>query len=211
MGTRNLTCVILDDEPKVAKYCQWDGYPDGQGATIYGFIKEELDLETFKEQVRKHIFISQEEYEQLWKDMGVDLEASDGRVNLEQSRAFSEKYPALSRDCGADILNLIAQDAISCSLDQYKFAADGLFCEWAYVVDLDREVLEVYAGFFRELIGTHGRFDTMLPTERDNEYMPVQKIVSFAFDDLPETKAEFVEIATKAKNKYRGEEDEDDE
>lgn len=40
MGTRNLTCVVVDGEMKVAQYGQWDGYPEGQGATCCEFIQE---------------------------------------------------------------------------------------------------------------------------------------------------------------------------
>lgn len=31
MGTRNLTCVVLDGKYVVSSYGQWDGYPSGQG------------------------------------------------------------------------------------------------------------------------------------------------------------------------------------
>lgn len=38
-----------------------------------------------------------------------------------------------------------AKDKIPIQLD-LDFILDGLFCEWAYVVDLDENVLEVYRG-----------------------------------------------------------------
>ena len=41
--------------------------------------------------------------------------------------------------------------------DNLDFAQDSLFCEWAYVVDLDAGVLEVYKGFQTEP-HDHGRF-----------------------------------------------------
>ena len=37
MGTRNLTCVVLDGKYVVSSYGQWDGYPSGQGKTILNF------------------------------------------------------------------------------------------------------------------------------------------------------------------------------
>lgn len=39
MGTRHLICVQHNNEYKVAKYGQWDGYPSGQGAGILEFLK----------------------------------------------------------------------------------------------------------------------------------------------------------------------------
>ena len=38
MGTRNLTMVIHKEEPKIAQYGQWDGYPSGQGSTALKFL-----------------------------------------------------------------------------------------------------------------------------------------------------------------------------
>lgn len=40
MGTRNLTCIVKDGEYKVAKYCQWDGYPSGKGLDLLHILKE---------------------------------------------------------------------------------------------------------------------------------------------------------------------------
>ena len=39
MGTRNLTIVHKNGEYKVAQYGQWDGYPEGLGATLLNFLK----------------------------------------------------------------------------------------------------------------------------------------------------------------------------
>lgn len=39
MGTRNLTMVMVDGVYKVAQYGQWDGYPSGQGITVFIFSR----------------------------------------------------------------------------------------------------------------------------------------------------------------------------
>ena len=142
MGTRNLTIVKANDEIKVAQYCQWDGYPSGQGATILNFLKN-ADLEHFKHVVSLLGQYSDRGIENLWKEMGAD---GSGFVSLDISDKFKEKYPHLHRDCGADILQMIYdKDIFKVRLDE-DFLNDSLFCEWAYTIDLDENVLKVHNG-----------------------------------------------------------------
>lgn len=39
MGTRNITRVVSNGKVIVEQYCQWDGYPTGQGNEIMAFVK----------------------------------------------------------------------------------------------------------------------------------------------------------------------------
>lgn len=58
-------------------------------------------------------------------------------------------YPCLSRDTSAKILEIVANathDKQIAIYESLKFANDGLFCEWAYVNDLDKDTLEIYGG-----------------------------------------------------------------
>ncbi len=186
MGTRNLTCVIKDNEFKVAQYCQWDGYPSGQGATALNFLKG-WNREQFETNLAKCAFIDNDTVQKLWAECGAG--DASGWVSLEVSEVFKKEYPHLHRDCGADVLQMIqqAEDGLQLN-DQHTFAADGLFCEWVYVIDLDRDVLDVYAGFVKEGDGVdHGAFADLKPAEHssDVEYGIVARIASFPFGDLP--------------------------
>lgn len=131
MGTRHLTMIISNGETKVAQYGQWDGYPEGQGATVLEFLKS-CDIDLFRNKVNSLRWIT---------------EAEAGRLNSADN--WSGDYPYLSRDTGAQILNAIQygeirkrESVISCEVeflvDSSDFVNDSLFCEWAYVVDLDK-------------------------------------------------------------------------
>ena len=143
MGTRNLTIVKLDGKVRVAQYCQWDGYPTGQGATIADFLQNDLDLRKFKAKVAKLTWLSVEEVHGLWKSVGAD---DSGFVNMEVSNKFSAKYPELHRDTGAKVLSLIQSGKATALHNEISFLKDGLFCEYAYEIDLDKKIVKVIAG-----------------------------------------------------------------
>lgn len=163
MGTRNLTCVVLDGVFKVAQYGQWDGYPTGQGQTIKEFLAEPgLDTLRFQNNVRACSYATSAELDAMSPKFQASLKELD-RLQSEAYGKGDDGYQAyqeqrlkawldpqsplyLSRDVGGNILRVI-YEAPRKLCDQRKFAGDGLFCEWAYVVDLDTNVLEIYKGF----------------------------------------------------------------
>ena len=67
-----------------------------------------------------------------------EIGAENGWMTGSQAEKYNAKYPYLSRDHAADILELIdeSKDRTIWLNDSSSFAADSLFCEWAYVVDL---------------------------------------------------------------------------
>ncbi len=165
MGTRNLTIVKMNGEVKVAQYGQWDGYPTGQGYTIADFIQDKMDLRKLKSKLKKINFIDEDAIHEKWKSVGAD---DSGFVNMKISDDFLRKYPYLHRDVGAQVLEIIQDGVYTHSkLDPktYKqkeekitgievdglhndieFMKDGLFCEFAYEIDLDKKVVKVYTG-----------------------------------------------------------------
>lgn len=204
MGTRNLTMVIHKGEAKVAQYGQWDGYPSGQGATALQFLKT-ADLEEFKKKLEKIVFANEEQVEMI-----------------NEQGAF-ETRPYLSRDLGADILNAIntgkftrseyqqgeggfkkvtteVEVSIDYLIDQSTFAADSLFCEWAYVIDFDKGTFEVYTGFNKTPLEEGERFKYLQDSKEhfeerrgEDQYYPIRHVHTFKLDELPE-EIEFVSI-----------------
>jgi hypothetical protein len=186
MGTRNLTCVVINNEYKLAQYGQWDGYPSGQGVTALEFLhhlNEENALDTFKDIITNHVYeVSDEAYKQYWVDAGADPDAE--WVGMDVSDKFNENHPALNRSTGAKILSYIYDNnggEIKSSLD---FAANSLFCEWCYVIDLDKNTFEVYKGFSKEPLIESDRF-FFLNEKSDNDYDPVKLLAEFSLHDLP--------------------------
>lgn len=195
MGTRHLTIMVVDGEHKVAQYGQWDGYPDGAGTTILAALKRAHaeDFEDFREKVRSTRFISAEDVERRWKEAGAD---GSGMVSMEVSDAMKSKYPQLQRDMGYAVVDHLIDSAPGQELtDNISFVADSLFCEYAYVVDLDANTFEVYRGFNQTPLDASERFASYFSAEGqehrnpDDLYHPVRLWQSFDLNSLPEEEA----------------------
>ena len=144
MGTRHLTCVVKDGEYKVAQYGQWDGYPSGQGKTVLEFLSN-LNRDKFLTALSATYQPTQEQITAWWREVGHDIGTNDGWVSVDISNKYKDKHPSLSRDTGANILQLIQDASGPVPLNLHlTFAAESLFCEWAYVVDFDKNTFEVY-------------------------------------------------------------------
>jgi hypothetical protein len=184
MGTRNLTCVYYKKEYKVAQYCQWDGYPSGQGLGILNFLKQKGNLLKLKRNLNKCKFLTEKQIQKFWKECGAD---GSGFVNMEVSDQFKRMYRSLHRDCGGDdILEFIAKTKTEVDLGNHlEFAKDSLFCEWAYVIDLDKKTLEVYQGFNTEPLdyfdGSFIENDVTTP----KRYYPIKLVKSYSLNKLP--------------------------
>ena len=189
-----MICVVKDGEYKVAQYGQWDGYPSGQGVAILDFLKSKM-VDAFKENVIKCSWATKEDIFEYWSEFGYNPYADKG-IPYEIGDKFCEKYPEFSRDTGADILKIVAESSHGIKLrNDVDFARDSLFCEWAYVVDLDKNTFEVYKGFNEEPLDQSERFYTeeLMEYHGGSQYYPVKLKASFELSNLP-SKEDFLAI-----------------
>ena len=174
MGTRNLTVVYYQGQYKVAQYGQWDGYPSGNGVVVLDFCRslqvKEL-MEKFKENVSKCRYITEDEEKKRCEI-------------FRNSKDYVEMYPEMHRDTGAGILNMIMRDGGLVLSDELMFAADSLFCEWLWLIDLDKNTFEGYEGFNKEVLSEDERF-SFLEEKSANGYHPVKFVKEYSLDELP--------------------------
>lgn len=195
MGTRGLYCAVVDGEIKVAQYGQWDAYPSGQGFTMLKFVQDMVAnnrVEDFKTALRQVKSATQEEIEQIWKNAGAD---GSGLVSMDIANIVRKNQPQFSRDTCAEVMQLVLDGSAKQVHLQTDFAADSLFCEWAYVIDMDNGVLEAYKGF-QEKEHKEGRFSHLWDKDNDRrseKYYPVALVATFDFRALPD-KDTFVAI-----------------
>jgi len=196
VGTRHLICVVKDGEYKVAQYGQWDGYPDGQGLDILNFLANEMERQAFTSKVKTLTWITDEDYKTQWVECGASKDLD--LVSMDIAKWHAAKHPENNRDTGAKILSIIQNsDKPIRLINQLEFAGDSLFCEWVYVIDLDKNTFEVYKGFNKEPLQSDERFSIF---EKRNEsielngqdiiksrqnYYPVKLAKIFELNNLP--------------------------
>lgn len=147
MGTRHLTIVRADKQLKVAQYGQWDGYPRGQGKNVLAFLRK-MNPDTFRQQLKKVRWITEKEFDALKVAAGIDPKAEF--IDYDVAQKFGAMHPEIHRDTGSKILQLIykhkGKELLLENAHSFLTSQGGFGCEWAYEIDLDKNVLHVYRG-----------------------------------------------------------------
>ena len=176
MGTRYLTAVYLDGDYKVAQFGLQDGYPRIAGIQVLRFamsIAGQAERDAFKEKVKQCRWITAEEFGAIDKSP--------------QAESWEKKFPELSGSTGAGILNLIQNSEFGMALeDDLEFAADSLFCEWAWVIDLDKGVLECYQGNNADTPLTEQDRFYFLRDQEERGYYGIRLVKAWELSSLPD-------------------------
>lgn len=187
MGTRHLIAVVYNNGYKIAQYGQWDGYPSGQGFGILEFLRNRDSVEKLKSALGRVRFYDAEGRDKDFIDeynKNAPEWSNEPDNRTEEQKRWWNIY--MSRDLGSEILENVSksEDEEILLRNSIDFAYDSLFCEWAYVIDLDKNMLEVYEGFNKETIAG-GRFPSSKKPKKEEEYEPVRLVQFYFFDDLP--------------------------
>jgi hypothetical protein len=169
---------------KVAQYGQWDGYPSGQGANVLNFLHS-VNLDQFKKKLERVRLLNHEDPKdkEFVDRLNESLDAKS--MDILAKRLFDKFF---TRDLGSKVLWSImsaSEDDGEILLNgDLEFVKDSLFCEWAYLIDLDKGVLEVYKGFNTKPLAKSQRFYG--DGKRNGEkYYPIRCIKKYKLDKLP--------------------------
>lgn len=185
MGTRGAYGVRIDDTDKIT-YNHFDSYPGYLGKELITLIQTARDdwgkdgvIERARalELVESDSTPTEEQIEQLseYADQGV----STGKLT---------EWYVLLREMQGDIYAHLKEGVM---VDEHTFMADSLFCEWAYIINLDNDTLEVYRGFQKQP-HERGRYCDM---DARGDYEPVALKAEF---DLWEVDEKMVEALDRA-------------
>ncbi len=174
MGTRGAYGFRIDGEDKVT-YNHFDSYPSGLGRDLLKELRG-CDRQRLFEVARKLVLVdgkskpTPEQIEQLRKYANTDV----------STRSLDEWY-VLLRETQGTILPWLNGE-VPVMIDNHSFLRDSLFCEWAYIVNLDERILEIYRGFNKSQTGS-GRY-AALHTEGDGDYFGVTLLTTMPLDEI---------------------------
>jgi hypothetical protein len=140
MGTRGCAGFRVSEKDKL-QYIQFDTYPTGVGASILDFIQKTPN-DQLKEIATRIKVVSDNT-----RPTKKQLEECKDYYNKDVGYDGTDKpnwYQALREAQG----NLTAyKNGLRYMLGAESFMNESLHCEWAYVVNVDEGVLEIYRGF----------------------------------------------------------------
>lgn len=183
MGTRGALGFRIGEQDKVV-YNHFDSYPSGLGVNVLTdlqthFIGQPFDavlaqLHKVASELRLIVDGKPEPTEadikryQKFANTSVDSgELTDWYVLLRNAQGGLKAY--LSGDL--DIMDSAA-----------SFLLDSLFCEWAYIINMDIETFEIYKGFNKDPEAP-GRYAAQR-REKDGEYFGIELIQSWPLENL---------------------------
>lgn len=115
-----------------------------------------------------------------------------GFCNLGVSRQTAEDWYCLLRELqGARWLVETYKGNLFHILDGSDFPKDSLFCEYAYAINFDTNMLEVYKGFQKR--PQEGNIFGTAPNK--SGYYPCAKVIEFPLMDIPDN---WMELTNKA-------------
>lgn len=141
MGTRGLYGFRKNGEDKLT-YNHFDSYPDWLGRNVVKFCKE-TSIEDMNKIFDKIILVD-ENAKPTETQIANCIKYYDGRVSTQSV----EDWYCLLRDAQGN-LN-VYKDGLRYMIDSQEFIKDSLFCEFAYIINLDTNCLEFYLGFQKE-------------------------------------------------------------
>jgi hypothetical protein len=185
MGTRS-SVIIIQDGVEKSYYNQYDGYPSGVGTDVLKQLKA-IDKvkdgwDQFKKNCKKVVTIdaSKKPSAAVMKKY-IANGFYDERVS---TRSPEDWYCLLRNLQGADYIPAIMSGKVQHICDGSGFIKDSLFCEYGYVIDLDKMVVEFYKGYQHEP-QPGNRFGTQVG---EGGYYPCAKVGQIALKGISKDK-----------------------
>lgn len=177
MGTRGLYGLRKNGVDKLT-YNHFDSYPDGLGKVVTEFCKRVTEKELGK--LYDSIVLVDEDGKPTAKQ--IEFCKSNGTVELNVGCGSESDWYCLLRRLQGDLLEtmrIVNQRGKVYMIDNRDFILASLFCEYAYIINLDTHKLEFWIGWQKEpdetnRYGTHG----------DDGYYPCRLVLEIPLSEI---------------------------
>jgi hypothetical protein len=162
------------------EYNHFDSYPSCLGKKVvkaWGALKKAYSIKEIRAKVSALRFVKQSDVPSK-ADVEHFQKFADSQVNN------GEGWYSLLRNRQGDIAGILEGGVL---IDAEGFINDSLFCEWAYIINLDDNKFEVYRGFQTEP-HKKGRYANNAPEKRasgKDPYYPCALIASHSLNKIP--------------------------
>ena len=179
MSTRGLYGFRFNSKDKVA-YNHCDSYPEGLGREVIDFCVNH-SIEEMQELYQKITLVMEDVDKPTPQQIkwAKDNNLFNGDVS---SRSETDWY-CLLRGIQGDLARTfrIAKDTgMMCMIDYHDFILDSLFCEYAYIINLDTGMLEFWEGFQKK--PQNGNRYGEVPN--DDGYFPCKHVADYPLENI---------------------------
>ncbi|MFW6281217.1 MAG: hypothetical protein ACOC1O_00255 [bacterium] len=175
MGTRGVWGFYKNGKT-YATYNHYDSYPTGLGETIKNFV-----LRNPKEKIENlvnELYLVEEDGVPSTKEVELLQKYNNENVNEGKLQWYN-----LLRETQGNPQAYIDDENLRAFINSEEFLKNSLFCEWAYIINLDEEVLEIYRGFVTNPPQNSRYYDDSNP-HTTNGYYPVEMVEKVSFNEL---------------------------
>jgi hypothetical protein len=145
MGTRGSFGVIYQEKEKLS-YNHFDSYPSGLGAGVLDIIIK-INNENGWDKLKENMSKLKEIKEKLITDEKI-LERYKKYSDISVSeQKLEDPYCLFRKIQGEDWIKEVYNGELEHYIFNNNFIKDSLFCEYAYIINLDTMMLEFYNGF----------------------------------------------------------------
>lgn len=164
-------------------YNHCDSYPGGMGENVVSFIKTINKTKTGWARLKRNI-AKLEEIKKGQKPTPEQIEAYKEYADLSVSNQSYEDWYCLLRNIqGLPTLIEIMKGKLKHGFLYNDFIKDSVFCEYAYVINLDDNTIEFYKGFQTE--PQEGNRFGVVPRKEGDEYYPCKMVGKCSLKKIP--------------------------
>jgi hypothetical protein len=182
MGTRGILGFRYKRKDYMT-YNHWDSYPSGLGNRVVEWARDHGgDWDSVKEKVERMVDVSDRQ------PTAEEVKKFSHLADLDVSTNDPCEWYVLLRHAQGDLDFILEAGVFENQLD---FIRDSLFCEWAYIINLDNMTLEIYEGF-QDKPHSKGRYSKLEPSgfssmrEGHKTYYPCALVRTLPLEDIPE-------------------------